>query len=210
MIMSSRHEEGWDRIYHRYSPEDLPWELGKPRKGLVELVNSGRIRPSKVLDLCCGAGSNTVYLAEQGFSVTTLDISDKAVVYAKSKADEAEVGIDFLVGSFLSLPFRNQKFDFAFDFGCFHHVAAEKRTAFIEGIYRVLKPKGTYFLVCFSYKNGPAWNHFRKVQILKLFQGRFEIDQIEHVSSLEGDGIVRYFFQALMEKLPADILNAHA
>lgn len=202
VIMASRHEGGWDRVYHRKQPEDLPWELGKPRKGLVKLVTSGRIRPSKTLDLCCGAGSNTVYLAATGFDVTTLDISEQAVLYAKSKADDAEVTINFLVGSFLSLPFGSQKFDFAFDFGCFHHVAAEKRSAFIEGVARVLKPNATYFLVCFSYKNGHAWNHFRRAQIQQLFQDQFKIEQTKHVSSLEGDGIVRYFYQVLMEKVP--------
>jgi len=76
----------------------LPWELGKPRRVLVELVDSGRVEPSKALDLCCGAGTNPVYLAKKGFNVTALDISDKAVEYAKEKAHKAEVDINFLVG----------------------------------------------------------------------------------------------------------------
>jgi len=154
--MSSRHDIGWDRIYHRYLPEKLPWELGRPRKGLVELVDSGTVGPGKTLDLCCGAGTNPVYLAKKGFEVTALDISDKAVLYARSKAHESRVSINFVVGNFLNLPFKNAEFDFAFDFGCFHHVVVEDRTTFIRGVYRVLNPKGMYFLVCFSYRNGPA------------------------------------------------------
>ena len=204
--MPSRHEEGWDKTYHKHRPQDLPWELGKPRESLVKLVNSGRVKPGKALDLCCGAGSNTVYLAEKGFNVTTLDISDKAVFYAKDKAGEAEVSINFLIGNFTSLPFKAHEFNFAFDFGCFHHVPTEERTTYIEGVYRVLKPKATCFLVCFSYKNGIAWNHFRKAQIQKLFQDWFKIEQIDHVPSVEGDGITRYFYQVLMQRLSDDTI----
>ncbi len=199
--MSSRHDTGWDRIYHRYLPECLPWELGKPRSVLLELVESGRVVPGKTLDLCCGAGTNPVYLSKKGFEVTALDISDKAVEYAKEKAHEAEVDINFLVADFLNLPFRKEEFDFTFDFGCFHHVRANDRITFIKGVYRVLKPKGTYFLVCFSYRNGPAWNHFRKEQIFELFGDYFEIEWIKHISSLEADQIIRYFYKVLMKRL---------
>ncbi len=100
----------------------------------------------------------------------------------------------------MALPFRNEKFDFVFDMGCFHHVEAKNRTSFIRGVDRVMKLKGTYFLTCFSYRNGPAWNHFTKEQIIELFGDRFSIEWIRHVASLEGDNVTRYFYQALMEK----------
>jgi len=185
----------------------LPWELGKPRKVLVELIDSGLVVPAETLDLCCGAGTNPVYLAKKGFSVTTLDVSDKAVEYAKKRAHEAEVEISFLVGDFLDLPFKREQFDFAFDFGCFHHVQAKDRIAFIKGVYRVVKPKGTYFLICFSYKNGQAWNHFRREQIIELFGDLFEIKWIKHVSSLEGDGVTRYFYETLMKRSTKQIMK---
>ena len=202
--MSSRHETGWDRVYHRYGPECLPWELGRPREVLVELVESGRVVPGRVLDLCCGAGTNPVYLAKKEFDVTTLDISEKAVEYAKEKARKAKVDINFLVASYLNLPFKSEEFDFAFDFGCFHHVQENSRTTFIKGVYKVLKPKSTFFLVCFSYENGPAWNHFRREQIEELFGDFFEITWTKHVSSLEGDGVTRYLYEVMMEKPHTD------
>jgi hypothetical protein len=33
-----------------------------------------------------------------------------------------------------------------------------------------------------------------------LFGGHFEFESIDHVSSLEGDGITRYFYEVLMSK----------
>lgn len=75
----SHHEKGWNGIYHQYTFESLPWELGDPRKILVELIESKHIIPGKVLDPCCGAGTNPIYMAKNGFDVTALDVSHKAV-----------------------------------------------------------------------------------------------------------------------------------
>jgi len=198
--MSSRHERGWDSVYHQYSPDVLPWELGRPRRVLVELVESGQLAPCRALDLCCGAGTNPVYLAEKGFEVTVLDISDRAVEITKEKADGAVVDMNLVVGDFLNLPFRSQEFEFAFDFGCFHHVGVQDRRSFVSGLHRVLKPRSLYLLVCFSYRNGPSWHHFTKRQIIDLFDGFFEIERIKHISSVERDRAMRYFYEVLMRR----------
>ena len=198
--MSSSHERGWDGVYHRYPLRRLPWELGRPREVLVDLVGSGRVRPTETLDLCCGAGTNPVYLAERGFDVTALDISDRAVELTIEKACQAGVNVNTLIGDFVSLPFTDEKFDFVFDFGCFHHVETGNRAAFIEGVHRVIKSGGTYLMVCFSDRNGRAWNHLRREQIVELFGDHFEIENIDHVSSLESDDVTRYFYEVLMKK----------
>ena len=192
--------EGWGRVYRSYPLEALPWELGRPRQVLVELVEKGIIKKSRALDICCGAGTNTVYLAQKGFEVTGMDISSGAVEYAREKAERAQVKIRFLVENFLRLPFREEKFDLVFGMGCFHHVRVKDRAAFIKGVRRVLKTRGAYFLVCFSYRNGPAWNHFTKEQITQIFSEYFKINDIKHVSSVEGDGVTRHFYSVLMEK----------
>jgi cyclopropane fatty-acyl-phospholipid synthase-like methyltransferase len=84
--------------------------------------------------------------------------------------------------------------------GCFHHVEIEDRSKFNKGVHHVLKNGGIYLLTCFSYKNGPARNHFTKKQIIDLFSDYFEIDEIRHISSIEGDGYTRYFYMVLMRK----------
>jgi SAM-dependent methyltransferase len=166
----------------------------------VELVESGRIKFGNALDLCCGVGTNPIYLAKKGFNVVALDISDKAVEYAKNKADEDGVDIDLLVADYLGLPLAREKFDFVFDFGCFHHIKPRNRDRFIKGVHRVLKPQAIYFMVCFSYKNGSGWNHFTKEQIIKLFKSLFKIEWVNHVSSIEGDGANRYFYEVFMHR----------
>ena len=197
--MDSNYEE-WDEIYRKYPLEELGWELGKPRPILVEVVERGLIKKGKALDICCGAGTNTVYLAEKGFEATGIDISQTAIEIAKKKAEKAKVKIDFRVEDFTKLPFANEEFDFVYDMGCFHHVKVEDRSAFINGVHRVLKKDGMYMLTCFSYKNGAEWNHFTKKQLVDLFSTCFDLGEFRHYGSVEGDGVTRYFYTVLMKK----------
>jgi len=105
-----------------------------------------------------------------------------------------------MVCNFVELPFANEEFDFVFDMGCFHHAKSKDRNRYITGVHRVLRRNGHYLLVCFSEKNGHAWNHFTKEEIIQFFSNLFKIKRIEHVSSKEGDGITHYFYQIPMQK----------
>jgi ubiquinone/menaquinone biosynthesis C-methylase UbiE len=197
--MGSNYRE-WDEYYQKYPLDELGWELGKPRPLLVEYVKKGLVKKGKALDLCCGAGTNTVYMAKKDFDVVAIDISPTAIKIAKKKAQQGRVSIDFLMESFTDLSFEDEAFNFVFDMGCFHHVEVQDRAKFIKGVFRVLKKEGIYMLTCFSDRNGLAWNHFSRQQIIDLFSGYFEIATLRHVSSLEGDGVIRYFYTALMKK----------
>jgi ubiquinone/menaquinone biosynthesis C-methylase UbiE len=190
----------WDQIYREVPVDQWGWELGKPRPILVAMVENGKVPPGQALDLCCGAGTNTVYLAKKGFKVTGIDISLTALQLAKKEATKANVTIDFLNGSFVDLAFADAAFDFVFDMGCFHHVEPEDRNRFLIGLYRVLKLGGVYMFTGFSDRNGPGWNHFSEQHIRSLFSS-LNIEHLQHISSLEGDGVVRYFYTALMRKL---------
>jgi len=191
----------WDRVYKEYPLEALPWELGQPRQTLVKLVESGRVKPCRALDVCCGAGTNPVYLAQKGFDVTALDISRHALRHAQRKTRQARVQIRFVLASFVSLPFTDGRFEFVFDMGCFHHVTVKDRKSFIWGISRVLNSRnGLYLLVCFSDKNGPAWNHFSKEQLVDYFSHEFVFKSVEHFDSVEADGYRRFFYAVLMQK----------
>ena len=192
----------WKKVYRSGKSGVYPWELGSPRDFLVDLVEKGMIRGRDALDTCCGLGTNGLFLAEKGFDVTGIDISDKAVEIANQRAREAAIEGDarFQVENFMTMAFEAMSFDVVLDVGCFHHVAQEDRQSFIENVHRVLRPTGRYLLMCFSDRMGQAWNHFSETQIRDLFSGRFEILLLEEMSSVEGDGETRYFYVALMEK----------
>ena len=190
----------WDEYYLNYPLEELGWELGKPRPILVEYLQEGFLPKSgRALDICCGVGTNTVYLAQKGFEVVGIDVSKTTLKIAKQKTRRAKVDIDFIEESFIDLSFREGA-NFVYDMGCFHHVEFEERTKFITALNRVLKSDGVYLLTCFSYRNGPGWNHFTMQQLIDLFSGHFLLGEFRHYPSLEGDGVIRFFYKVLMEK----------
>lgn len=49
----------------------------------------------RALDIACGEGRNSVFLAQHGFCVTGLDISDTGLGKARRRADAAGVTVDF-------------------------------------------------------------------------------------------------------------------
>ena len=192
--------EDWDKAYREHPIRDLPWELGRPREVLLEIVGGRLIHGHRALDICCGTGTNALYLAQQHFAVTAMDVSESAIDIARQKAEGSGARIRFLVADWLNLPFEDKEFDLIFDMGCFHHVEPENRERFIRGVHRVLADGGWYMLTVFSYRNGPGPKTFTKAQLESLWHPPFEIKKVDHFPSLEGDGKTRYFFSLLMQK----------
>jgi len=78
----------------------------KPSRFLVE--NLALLTPGKTLDVAMGAGRNAVYLAQQGFSVTGVDIAPDSVAQALENAREAGTSIQAVVGDLENGGYRIQ------------------------------------------------------------------------------------------------------
>src|SRR5262245_44752761 len=106
--------DSWNDSYA--SGEPLPWDTGVPDPLLVEMIESRAITPGRTLDIGCGTGTNAVFLAERGFDVLGVDISEVAIEKARARAHGR---CRFEVVDFLAAAPAGQ-FDFVFDRGCFH------------------------------------------------------------------------------------------
>src|SRR5262245_20756022 len=63
----------------RYWDGSLPWDTGRPSSELQRLIVQHTIMPCRVLELGCGTGTNSVWLAQMGFEVTGIDVVPLAV-----------------------------------------------------------------------------------------------------------------------------------
>lgn len=63
-----------------------------------------------ILDLGCGTGGHSLILAERGYKITGMDISDEMLNFAKKKADEKKMKVQFINGDIRNLKL-NRKFD---------------------------------------------------------------------------------------------------
>ncbi len=104
----------------------------------------------RVLDLGCGAGNNTRFLASQGFDVSAIDGSESAVAVAKERLAEDGLVADVWVGDFRTVPYGDGVFDCVIDRGSMtHNRRADIVSTFAE-VRRVLKPGGVFFSQMFT------------------------------------------------------------
>ena len=121
------------------------WDIGKPADELQKVVSEGRIHPCRAVDLCCGSGTDAIYLARQGFQVTALDIAPTALSLAERKARAAGVSVEWLLANVLAPP-NLTPFDFIYDRGCYHVVRDQNLAAYLATLRRLSHP-GTQFLL---------------------------------------------------------------
>ncbi len=144
-------QQQMEKIYQDIALDKIPWNLVEPPELMVQLVQSGWIQPCEAVDLGCGAGNYTVWLASKGFQMTGIDISLKAIelagFLARKKGVKCLFVVEDLTGDRVKIP---HSFDFAFDWEVLHHVFPEAREKYVHNIHRMLRPGGKYFSVCFS------------------------------------------------------------
>jgi len=96
-----------NRVYSQAGAEAA--HRDKPNAFLIEAVNN--LRPGKALDLGMGEGRNAIYLAQQGWNVTGLDVSDVGVAHANEKARMLGVRIDARVQDIYVFDFGAGRWD---------------------------------------------------------------------------------------------------
>jgi SAM-dependent methyltransferase len=131
----------------RYEKGETPWETNQPSSELQRVLAETALRPCPAVELGCGTGASAVWLAQQGFAVTALDLSPRAIERARQRANAASVSVHFLVADVLDPPAELAgPFDFFFDRGCYHVVRREDPQAYLATLRRLTHP-GTMGLV---------------------------------------------------------------
>jgi SAM-dependent methyltransferase len=121
-----------------YRDGNLPWDTGVPSEELQSVLRQHKIQACRALEIGCGTGTNSVWLAQQGFDVTGVDVAPLAVERAKQRAEAAGVKAQFAVADVLQLPKLAGPFEFFFDRGCYHAVRRSAPTAYAPAVARQL------------------------------------------------------------------------
>ncbi len=134
-------------MYENRPYRKLPWFSPGPYPWVEKAVTeSWWIPGARILDIGCGAGSNSLFLARSGFHVTGLDIAPAAIAAARERARRADLDIDFRVGDALRLPFPDGHFGGAVDIGCFHTLPIALRARYSDEVARVVHARRTFAL----------------------------------------------------------------
>src|ERR1700737_176794 len=145
----------------------------------MRLAEADQISGS-VLDVGCGTGENLLYLAERGLAATGIDGAPTAIRKARGKAKRRGLQAQFEVADALDLSVPTRPFDTVIDSGLFHVFSDEERVRFAESLGRVIRPGGTYFLMCFSDQQPGDWGPRRVTQaeIRSVFSDGWRVNQI--------------------------------
>jgi SAM-dependent methyltransferase len=122
----------------RYRDDNLPWDTGRPSSELQHVVDQISIQPCRALEIGCGTGASSVWLAQQGFKVTGIDVAPLAVERAEKRAHAAGLKVSFMVADVLRLPDLDEPFAFFFDRGCYHAVRRSAPEQYAPAVARQL------------------------------------------------------------------------
>jgi SAM-dependent methyltransferase len=135
----------WDR---RYGVSELLW-TGEPNRFLV--AEAAGLRPGRALDLACGEGRNTVWLARQGWQVTGVDFSAVALEKARRLAEANGVTAEWIVADLLEYRPEERTFDLVILF--YLQVPESERHEIVRAAADAVAPTGTFLLVAHDSSN---------------------------------------------------------
>lgn len=150
-------KDQWNKVYTKgYKPE-----IDESMPKVVELLKTYRV--TTVLDLGCGSGRHSVYLADQGFSVYGIDIADKGIQKAGQRLRNSGLHAVLTTGSiFRRLPYDTNFFDSIVSAKVLHHGRIEDIRKAIKEIKRVLKPEGVMYV---SVRRPPSKNQGTSTEV---------------------------------------------
>jgi SAM-dependent methyltransferase len=134
-----------------------PWDGHPLATSLRDLVEGSddkpALTPGRALDVGCGTGDTSIYLAQHGWQVTGLDFVPRAIEKAKTKArtKTRSVTVDFRQGDATKLSAEGvgTGFGLIVDQGCMHGMSDGDRDEYAREVTAVAAPDARLLLVEF-------------------------------------------------------------
>lgn len=166
----------WDQMY---VDGVLPWDTNIPDQNLSRVIQKHGIKVGRAVEIGCGTGTNSIWLAQHGFDVTGLDVSKHAIAMAENKLADTEIDCQFCQSDFLVDRVSGVPFIFAFDIACFHIFRSkEERLLFSLRIHDLLSAGGIWYSLIGS-TDGPLQDtgppRLNAVEIASSVEPYFEI-----------------------------------
>ncbi len=131
---------------------DSLWGTEEGRKDWIAVEQDVRglekelagLKVSRVLDLGCGIGRHSLFLASKGFQVFSIDASSRAVDFTQNAARKAGFSIDVKQSAMTELPFEDRYFDYVLAWNVIYHGDPDTVRKVLSEVARVLRPCGIF------------------------------------------------------------------
>lgn len=175
------------------SPQDLKkWDLwvrnaapSYPREKVIQFVFREFGKPIEgkplALDLGCGSGVHSTFLAENGFDVTAVDISEAALDATRSRAETQGLEVELLKQDSGDLDLGKRKFDLIVCTGVLDAIGSEKAGRAVAAVAKMMRPKGRALFIFASdedfriEENAPMGLYgYNRDEVEAMFGTRFD------------------------------------
>lgn len=147
-----------DRLFFSlmYRRGRAPWDTGITPPELVEAIEGPNAEPAGfALDIGCGTGTNTLYLARHGWQAVGIDFAEPAIRLANRKLRESKdltgsARFMRLDATQLAIVRPDNQCSLLLDLGCFHGIPIERRAGYAQGVARWAAPNALFLLYAFG------------------------------------------------------------
>ena len=147
--MSGQSQKVFERLYRSAATfEDLPWHVTEPPALLVKALGQ-RQGGGSALDVGCGAGTFSLFMAKSGFAVTGVDYMPQAVAMLSNRAVDADLNIEAVQADIGKWEAPKQ-FDVVLDVGCLHTPGTIEPELYKQQLLKWLAPGGDFVLLHFG------------------------------------------------------------
>ncbi len=174
----------YERLRERYEEGQVPWDNELPPPEVVTELE--KLTPGKALDIGCGYGRASIYMAQHNWEVDAVDFIDIALQEAARRAEEAGLmqKIQFHHSPVTDLHYLTGPYDFALDVGCMHNFDDAQLHSYRDELRRLLRPGGLYLLFAHLRNEGPeedeSWRWIDETLLISLFEDDFDLEKVEH------------------------------
>lgn len=173
-------DTNWEKIFQtkewgKYPPEELVRFIAR---NFYKRPNRNDV---KILDLGCGTGAATWFIAREGFSAYGVDGSKTAIEIAKKRFKEEKLEANFSVQDFIKLDFKDNYCDAVIDISAIQHNTPENQKMIMDEIFRVLKPGGKIFSMMLSNKTKLTRNNNHRTD--EIFIHLSDKNEIKYIFS---------------------------
>ncbi|PKO04400.1 MAG: class I SAM-dependent methyltransferase [Chloroflexi bacterium HGW-Chloroflexi-3] len=172
-----------ERMKEIYESGAVPWDQTDPPPEVMDLV--AHLPAGRALDLGCGYGRATIYLAQLGWQVDGVDFVAQAIDGAKLRAVQAGVSdrAHFFQSGVTQLDYLEKPYDFALDVGCAHSLTLKELQAYYQELLRLLKPGAIFML--FAHLNEETdereeRNWMDETALRTIFAEGFHLEKAEY------------------------------
>lgn len=122
------------------------------------------------LDIGCGEGRLTVYLAQMGYHMTGIDVSSEAVRRCRNRTPSLPSPPELVVGDFMSQDLGSGTFDFALDIcGALSTISRAEVMSYFARLRRTLKAGGWYIFLTYSELEAELYKSCLRGAGIRLF-----------------------------------------